>query len=183
MNVTKSLRLVAISTCFLGIQIRCSDLVNAQKPNPTAEAKVSITELLNSYRQAAADADGEAFFGCLDPDGIFFGTDEKERFTFDQLKATFMPYFKQGIGWKREVLDRRVYVGPGNNIGWFEERSSRQGLGPMRTTGVVLKKGNEWKIVQYNTSFAIPNEIATDVAALIEKLKEAKNAGDDTSKD
>ena len=56
------------------------------------------------------------------------------------------PYFSRGIGWTREVRERRVFVGPGNQVGWFDEISKRVEGVPMRTTGVVRRTDGQWKI-------------------------------------
>ncbi len=104
------------------------------------------------------------------------GTDESERWTVETLHEFLDPVFASGTGWQRNVVQRHVYVGSHGQIGWFEEISERIEGVPMRTTGVVRHTDGQWKIVQYNTSFAIPNEIVADVADLI---REAKGAGDD----
>ncbi len=155
---------------LLNINLSITTVAEAQAVKEADEAKASIEKLLVRYRRAAAEANAEEFFGCLDPDGIFFGTDETERFTLSTLKSTFGPYFEKGIGWKREVLERQVYVGPNNQMGWFEEKSKREGM-PMRTTGVVRNTDNGWKIIQYNTSFSIPNEIIPQLTELVLKTK------------
>ncbi len=151
--------------------------LQGQEPvvDPVATAKQEIEAVLIRYQQAAVNADAEAFFGCLHPDGIFFGTDEIERFTFDQLKSTVGPYFERGIGWKRVVKKRHIYVGPNAVVGWFEEVSVRESI-PMRATGVVRKTDDGWKIIQQNTSFTIPNEIYPKLSELI--LETKKSAAD-----
>jgi len=145
---------------------------SAQSDN-AAQAKASIDQMLTRFRNAAENADGKEYFGCLDKDGIFLGTDEKERFTLETLKATFGPNFEKGMGWKRDIKQRYIFVGPNNQIGWFEEHAQRENLGAMRTTGVVRKTEDGWKIVQYNVSFPVPNEVVNDVAAIIRKSKES----------
>ena len=142
------------------------------------DAKVAIGKLLDDFRTAAEEADGGKYFGCLHPDSIVLGTDEKERFALPEFKATFEPYFKKGIGWKRVVLERHIYVGPNNLVGWFEEKSRREEA-IMRTTGVVRLTDNGWKITMYHTSMPIPNEIFLDVAELVKKAKNATSDKND----
>ena len=136
--MTRCIQLVFVTLILLGPAV---DYANAQETTDVAQAKADVEALLVRARQAAAEAKGNEFFDCLDPDGVFFGTDESERFSLAELKATFGPYFDQGIGWKRVVLERQVYVGPNNEIGWFEEKSRRE-RAPLRTTGVVRKNGS-----------------------------------------
>ena len=148
---------------------------SAQSAEST-ESKQAIVELLKKCRRAAEHADADAYFGCFDKKGIFFGTDGNERFTLPQLKAFLGPYFAQGIGWKHDVKQRHVYVGPHDEIGWFEEQTERVRIGPMRTTGVVRKTDNGWKIVQYNVAIVIPNEAVEQIVAIICKTEELADA-------
>ena len=169
------------------LRLMCLALVlNFLAPNrevyaQDTDSKAAIDNLLTRFRQAAADANGEAYFGCLDPEGVFFGTDENERFTYQSLKKTFMPYFEQGVGWKHQVLKRNIYLGPNNQFGWFDEITHREKVGNLRTTGVVRNTENGWKIVQYNVAFVVPNEVATEVAEIIGNWK--KKTVDATSQD
>ena len=142
--------------------------------NGEADEKKAIVELLTRYRSALANSDAEKFFGCFDENSITFWTDEAERFTLPQLKAVLTPYFDQGQTWKRTVRDRHVYLGPNQQIGWFEEKTERDGV-PMRTTGVIQKTEKGWKIVQSNTAFALPNEIYPQIVKLVGNTKEGRN--------
>lgn len=137
------------------------------------DAKKAIVELLSRYRSALANSDAEEFFGCFAENSITFWTDEAERFTLPQLKAVLKPYFDQGETLKRKVRDRNVYLGPNQQIGWFEEKTKRDGV-PMRTTGVVQKTEKGWKIVQSNTAFALPNEIYPQIVKLVGDTSEGK---------
>lgn len=145
-----------------------------------ADAKEAIVELLNRYRRAAANSDAKEFFGCFDEHSITFWTDEAERFTLPELKTALAPYFEKGVAWKRTVRDRHVYLGPNQQIGWFEEKTEREGV-PMRTTGVVQKTEEGWKIVQSNTAFAIPNGIYPQIVELVRDATEEKNENLDSA--
>ncbi len=160
-----------------GLVVGSANLVSAQANGDDSKiAKQAITKLLGDFRDAAKKADGQAYFNCLAKDGIFFGTDGNERFTVDQLKAFVGPYFDRGIGWEHQINTRRVFVGPNNQVGWFEEQTTRQKVGPMRTTGVVKKTKQGWKIVQYNVAIVVPNDVIEDVVKII-KQREQKNLG------
>jgi C-terminal processing protease CtpA/Prc len=87
------------------------------------------------------------------------------------------------MGWKREVLDRQIHVGPGETVCWFEENNRKKDIGLLRTTGVVIKLDNEWKITQLNTAMPIPNELLQRVADLIKEPKRSESSADESSPD
>ncbi|MGI9519604.1 MAG: S41 family peptidase [Pirellulaceae bacterium] len=154
----------------------------AQESSSDDAAKAEIEQMLTRFRQSAAQADSKAYFDCIAPDAILFGTDEAERWTVETHRQFVQPYFDRDIGWSRTIRDRRVYLGADQQFGWFEEISERVEGVPMRTTGVVRKIDGQWKIVQYNTAFAIPNEIVADVSELIRET-ESNTDEDETSDD
>lgn len=154
----------------------------ARSLDAAEESEKLIVELLTKFRLAAATADADQYFDCLHPNGIFFGTDPKERFTFESLKTFLQPYFAQGSGWEHEVKQRRIFVGPNNQIAWFEEHSHRERVGAMRTTGVVKRTEEGWKIIQSHVSILIPNETANEVVAVIRKWEERNGEEGKSSK-
>ena len=172
----KTILFVFVVLFLVGFHRSTIDVTRAQDAKATDQAKKSIEKLLVRCRAAAAKADGKEYFACFDTEGIFFGTDPTERFTFPELKAFLGPYFEKGTGWKREVSDRHVYVGSNNQIGWFEEKSKRLDV-TMRTTGVVRKTAKGWKIVQYNTSITVPNEIYPQIEELVREADKSKGDG------
>lgn len=167
----------------LGIGLFSQQTSLAQQDETNTDSEEAITNLLIKIRIAAEKADSDKYFSCLAENGIFFGTDPGERYTRDQLKAVLDPYFKKGIGWKHEIKQRHVYVGPNDKIGWFEEQSERDKVGTMRTTGVVMRKANDWVIVQYNVSILVPNEAVEDLVKLVDKIKLQKQAAKKPDKD
>ena len=147
------------------------------------EAREAITELLVRFRTAAAEADAEAYFGCLASDGVFFGTDGRERWDREQLRELLEPYFSQGTGWTHEVRQRHVYLGPGGQVGWFEEQSFRENLGEFRTTGVVRRRDDDWEIVQYHVDLVIPNETIEQVVEIIRQWQDQQSSEPDATID
>lgn len=173
--------LVIAVTLSIGVLQSPRRVANAQTVDRAQESRQSIVELLTQFRSAAKNADQAQYFGCLAKDGIFFGTDGNERWTFESLKTFLEPYFARGVGWEHQVKQRQVYVGPNDQLGWFEEHSFRENVGPMRTTGVVKKTDEGWKIVQYHVAIVIPNEAVEEVVAAIrqvEKETDTKNEGE-----
>ena len=42
-------------------------------------------------------------------------------------------------------------------MAWFDEDLATPNLGPARGSGVLVKRGAEWKLSQYNLAITVPN--------------------------
>jgi hypothetical protein len=129
---------------------------------------------LDAFHAAAAAADGAKYFGLFAADGVFLGTDATERWTVEQFRAYAMPHFEKGKGWKYVATERHVDVDGAGRYAWFDELLANEKLGPCRGSGVLRREGGAWRVVQYNLSIPIPNDLAYDVAAQIKKQAEKK---------
>jgi ketosteroid isomerase-like protein len=121
---------------------------------------------MDAFHAAASEADFDAYFALMHDDGVFLGTDATERWT----KAQFMEYARpfmveQGKGWTYHPRDRRVSVR--GDVAWFDELIENEKYGTLRGQGVLVREGGAWKVAQYSYSFAVPNEKAPGVVALI----------------
>lgn len=130
---------------------------------------LKIVGVLDSLHASAAKADGKAYFGLFAPDAIFLGTDASERWTLAQFRAYAEPYFAKGQGWTYTVSERTVTRE--GSVAWFDERLSNAKYGECRGTGVLIKRGGEWKIAQYNLTVPIPNDLLPKVAEQIRAMK------------
>lgn len=127
---------------------------------------------LDDFHDAAAQADFERYFRHFAPDGVFLGTDASERWTVPQFREYVEPYFSKGRGWTYTPLARSVDLDlrlQGNEplIAWFDERLTNAKYGECRGSGVLRRVGEHWKIVQYNLTFTVPNDVAGKVVDLI----------------
>ena len=52
-------------------------------------------------------------------------------------------------------------------LAWFDERLDNASYGETRGSGVLRLTEDGWKIEQYVLSFAVPNDAARDVVAVI----------------
>ena len=138
--------------------------------------KQAIHEFLNRWHKAASKADAQIYLGSLDKDAIFLGTDSKERWSKDEFSRFTKKYFDQGKGWTYTARERHVYLSPENTTAWFDEKLENAKYGDVRGSGVLIKKPSGWKIVQYNLSFPIPNEIAKNVVQQIADLEKRDKA-------
>jgi len=134
----------------------------------TAADKANINKVLNSFHQAAANADEKAYFDSLSEDAIFLGTDASERWTKNEFKAFVVPYFSKGQGWLYTPTKRNINLIEKGQVAFFDELLSSESYGTCRGSGVLIKTKQGWKISQYNLSIPMPNGIAK---ALVKQIK------------
>ena len=133
------------------------------------DEQAAVDDVLSSLHRAAAQADGELYFSLFADDAVFMGTDASERWSVDEFKAFAEPYFSQGRGWTYHMKDRNIFVASDGQTAWFDEALWHDIYGTCRGTGVLVLTDGVWKIVQYNLTFPIPNDLA---AGFTEKIKE-----------
>lgn len=127
-----------------------------------------IDSLMNDWHHAAAVADEKAFFGRMTEDGIYIGTDASERWLRDELAAWSQKYFDRESAWKFTTLNRNIKIGPGDQIAWLDELLDTW-MGICRSTAILIKKDNDWKIMHYHLSIAVPNDKLDGYRLLIGK--------------
>lgn len=125
--------------------------------------------VLDELHAAAAAADGPRYFAVFAPEAVFLGTAVEERWTLEQFRAFAEPYFAEGRGWTYvpRAGGRHIDHAPGGAVAWFDELLDNDKYGVCRGTGVLRRIDGRWRIVQYNLTIPIPNEIALDVVQMI----------------
>lgn len=146
----------------------------AQRTMPEPSDVVAIAEVLTQLNDTASRADGAAYFDLFTPNARFIGTDVTERWSISEFKAYANPIFDAGRGWTYQPRDRLITITDNGCrcIAWFDEILENATYGTTRGSGVLTKTDNGWKIEQYVLSFTVPNEVATDVTALIRAAPE-----------
>lgn len=125
--------------------------------------------MLDDFHAAAAAADGARYFSHFAADGVFLGTDATERWPVDAFRAYAKPHFDAGKGWTYVARARNVDVDPAGAYAWFDEELESARLGPCRGSGVLRREGGAWKVVQYNLTIPVPNDLALEVAERIRR--------------
>ena len=125
-----------------------------------------MVAVLDDLHDAAARADEARYFGLFAPDGVFLGTDAKERWTVQAFREYAHPYFARGKAWSFKGVNRRISVR--GDVAWFEEDLQTPNLGPARGSGVLVQQDGGWKIEQYVLSITVPNEKMKQVKGLLE---------------
>ena len=142
-----------------------------------AETEAAIDTVLSTLHQAAADADGEVYFGLFADDAVFMGTDASERWSVAEFRTFAEPYFSTGRGWTYVNRERNITLSTDGTTAWFDEMLWNDSYGTCRGTGVLVLSGGGWRIAQYNLTIPIPNDLAGGIA---EKIKEYESRGSAT---
>jgi len=153
--------------------------VSVKPPSHTSggnaqDASQAVKAVLADFHRAASEADGKRYFDHLAPDGIFLGTDKTERWSIEQFKSFADPYFSNGKGWTAIPTKQNIFLSPDKRTAWFDESLENADYCVTRGTGVMRKREDRWKIVQYNLAFTIPNELVADLIKKISDLTEKK---------
>jgi len=144
-----------------------------ETPETPETRLANVEKVLDDLHAAAAAADGERYFDLFAPGAVFLGTDATERWTIEEFKEYALPRFEQGTGWTYHVRERHVDFARGRGVAWFDERLWNERYGATRGSGVLVRESGAWRIAQYVLSFAVPNDKAREVVALIDAKDEA----------
>lgn len=152
--------MMAVSVGMMG----CTSM--DQRGDSRSQQRPDINAILDSFHAAASRADYEAYFSVWEPDSVFLGTDASERWVGDEFKAFARPYFEKGKGWTY-VPRQRVWTMINPGAMQFDELLTNDKLGTCRGSGVLVRRDGHWKVLQYNLSIPVPNELADKVAEQI----------------
>jgi len=150
---------------LLSLLIPISLLSCDQKIQPQQSDITAINRVLDSYHKAAADAEWGAYFDLMSDDGIFIGTDARERWN----KLEFRQYSSGSNGWVYTSRERNINIAPDGQTAWFDEALLSQSYGSSRGTGVLIRVVQDWKISQYHLTLPIPNGM---VRGITDQIKE-----------
>lgn len=137
---------------------------------PSSQRKAireEANELLDAWHQAAAKGDKEAYFGAMDPNSVFIGTDPSERWDREAFEEWTAPHFEGDTAWVFHVEDRHMRIAPSKELLWFDERLDTW-MGTCRGSGVLIRKGGGWRIAHYHLSKTVPNIKMDAVLELLE---------------
>ena len=152
-----------INTLWLIACFLCVNVLPAQKEK--------IETLIDSWHQAAAQADYDAYFGKMTSDAVFIGTDATENWQLKAFQEFSKPHFDKGKAWSFSAVERNIYIDKSEKFAWFDELLETW-MGICRGSGVVRKENGDWKIAHYVLSATVPND---DMLKLIE-IKWAKDS-------
>lgn len=135
-------------------------------------SQTQISMVLDSFHQAASDANQQQYFDLLSDSAVFIGTDGNERWNKSAFKAFALPYFDKGKGWTYFPRNRHVTVSTSGQVAWFDEMLDSQSYGECRGTGVLELTHSGWKISQYHLTIPLPNALAKNVVKQIKEQQQ-----------
>ncbi len=132
-----------------------------------------IDTLLNRWHKAAAEADFDTYFACMHDDGYYIGTDASEKWTVKEFKAYCKPHFDKGSAWDFKAFERELYLNEDQSVAWFDEKLNTW-MGVCMASGVLVKSNQQWKIMHYQLSIAVPNDMVHDFIQMVEQHKSSQ---------
>lgn len=154
-----------LQTRLFFILVMCFQFSVHASPN-----HAQIIKVLDSFHQAASEANYRQYFDLLSDTAVFIGTDGDERWGKGAFEDFAKPYFEKGKGWTYIPRDRHVTVASSGQFAWFDEMLDNQSYGECRGTGVLELTDKGWKISQYHLTIPVPNELAKELVQQIKKL-------------
>lgn len=127
--------------------------------------KRAVHLVLDNWHLAASNADFEAYFDKMTPDGVFIGTDATENWQNDAFREFSKPYFDRGRAWSFTAVERNIYINEASDFAWFDELLDTQ-MKLCRGSGVAKKVNGQWKIAHYVLSIAVPNKNVAELVQL-----------------
>ncbi|NOQ26524.1 MAG: hypothetical protein GQ564_14290 [Bacteroidales bacterium] len=116
-----------------------------------------LNEFIDNWHHAAAVADENIFFGSLDENAVYLGTDPKERWLKQEFIDWGMKYFERDTAWAFAPYNRFWEFSEDMNYAWFDELLDTH-MGICRGSGVLRRYKDGWKIKHYNLALTLPNE-------------------------
>lgn len=151
-----------------------------------APADADLTRQVNGFVDAWHDDAAHArlaYFDKIAVDGIYIGTDRRERWQRDAFRMWARPYFEgKTSAWIFHATRRNVYSSADGALIWFDELLDTDGLGHCMASGVVRKTTTSFEIVHYQLSLAVPNESLAQLASLVHAAEAAQKEDASTAK-
>ena len=135
--------------------------------------RASVDMVLDEFHAAAAAADEERYAATMTDDVVFLGTAPGERWEGAVWRDFVHSFFSRGKGWAYEPSDRTVVIAEDGHVAWFDETVENRHFGACRGSGVLRRKGGEWRVAQYNLAIPVPDDL---VPELVEKIREMRPA-------
>ena len=135
--------------------------------------KKTINDLIESWHQAATDADFDTYFACMNESSYFIGTDASEKWNTTEFKSFCKPIFDRGSAWEFKTIQREIFISEQGDVAWFDEQLHTW-MGVCMSSGVVVRTNEGWKIEHYQLSIAVPNDVVDDFISLVKKYEENK---------
>ena len=147
-----------ISSSFLTTQADEMTIAN--------QADFVISKMWKSFVQGDHKMFAETM--AHDPDMVTFGTDASERWDgWDDLQKSVKNQFDAFDILNVKRLNKKLNLSNSGEVAWFSEivdweflaDGKKQIIEGVRYTGVMEKRENEWKIVQFHSSVGVSGQV------------------------
>ena len=128
--------------------------------------KSAVDQLMGAFEKESVEMFDDVM--AQDSDMVSFGTDASERWVgFDEVRDSFA---KQVGAFEVESIDTKEQVikaSKSGEVAWFSQvvnwhisiGGNSQTIPGIRVTGVLEKRGTDWKIVQFRTSAPVQGQV------------------------
>ena len=147
-----------ISSSFLTTQANQMTIAN--------QADFVINKMWESFVQGDHKMFAETM--AHDPDMVTFGTDASERWDgWDDLQKSVKNQFDAFNILNVKRMNKKLNLSKSGEVAWFSEivdweflaDGKKQIIEGVRYTGVMEKRENEWKIVQFHSSVGVSGQV------------------------
>ena len=147
-----------ISSSFFTVQANLKSVAN--------EADLVISKMWESF--VLGDHKMFAETMAQDSDMVTFGTDASERWDgWDDLHKSVKKQFDSFDILNVKRMDKKLNLSDSGEVAWFSEivdweflvEDKKQIIKGVRYTGVMEKRENEWKIVQFHSSVGVKGQV------------------------
>lgn len=140
--------------------------------DPPEQAAAAALETMHA---AASHADSAAWADRLAPDLVWIGNETSERWDREALLAFAAPVFARGEGWTYSARERHVTLAPDPCacLAWFDEVLDSATYGTARGEGMLVRSGEDWRVLRYALSYPIPNDLAKEMTVEIRAFEAA----------
>ena len=147
-----------ISSFFLTVEANLKSVAN--------EADFVISKMWESFVQGDHKMFAETM--AQDSDMVTFGTDASERWDgWDDLQKSVKKQFDAFDILNVKRMDKKLNLSNSGEVAWFSEivdweflfEDKKQIIKGVRYTGVMEKRENEWKIVQFHSSVGVSGQV------------------------
>ncbi len=134
---------------------------------PDKETEIAkLNEFMDNWHQSAAVADEDVFFGSLDENAVYLGTDPGERWLKHEFMDWGLKYFERDTAWAFTPYHRIWEFSDDMQYAWFDELLETH-MGICRGSGVVKKYKEGWKIKHYNLALTLPNDLMNEYRQIV----------------
>lgn len=153
---------ILLIMCFIIFFSSCSDKADIDLETERADA----INVLNNFTKAHEERDLKLLLSCFsdNPDIIILGTDENELWVDkvsmgERQKVAYETFDKITLSVRDRLLKMCSTGGQAwfyMKVNWYVESGNDQfNFNGIRTTGVLEKEKDQWKIVQLHTSMPV----------------------------